>query len=187
MQAFIKCCRCCLDCCHRFIKYVNMHAYCQVALTGENFCEAALSGFSVILKHSGVFAFSLGLGTIFNVLGKLTVSVLNVTIAYCMLKFLPNLYDEINSPIGPLVVVFAFTFLIATLFMGMYTTTATALLHCLFADVDICKQRDIDYLIGSNRPREMRGIVKTLAKPYKQNLFKGKSNISPSSDGTGSP
>ena len=28
MQAFMKCCRCALDCCHRFVKYVNMHAYC---------------------------------------------------------------------------------------------------------------------------------------------------------------
>ena len=135
----------------------------------------------MILKHAGTFAFTHGLGTIFNFLGKLTVSVVNVIIAYCILKFWPEIYDEINSPIGPLLVVFAFTFVIATLFMSMYTTTATALLHCLFADVDICKQNDIDYLVGSNRPKEMRGIVKALAKPKKGGA------LSPSSEGTDSP
>ena len=135
----------------------------------------------MILKHTGTFAFTLGLGSIFNVLGKCTVSLANVVICYCIIKFVPELYDELNSPIGPLVVVFAFTYGISTLFMGMYTTTATALLHCLYADVDICKQQDIDYLVGSNRPREMNGIIKALAKP------RPSKQIAASSDGSDSP
>ena len=136
-------------------------------MTGENFCLAAMSGFCLILKHSGSFLFTLGIGSIFNILGKLTVCVGNVTVAYCIMKFWPEIYDEVNSPIGPLAIVFIFTYVISTLFMGMYTTTATALLHCLFADVDLCKQREIDFMIGTNRPKEMRGIVKALAKPKK--------------------
>jgi len=28
VQWLLSCTRCCLDCCHRFIKYVNMNAYC---------------------------------------------------------------------------------------------------------------------------------------------------------------
>ena len=134
----------------------------------------------MILKHSGSFLFTLGIGSIFNILGKLTVCVGNVTVAYCILKFWPEIYEEVNSPIGPLIIVFIFTYVIATLFMGMYTTTATALLHCLFADVDLCKQRDIDFLIGTNRPAEMRSIVKALAKPTKPGA------LAPSSDGSDS-
>ena len=109
--------------------------------------------------------FTTGLGGIFNVLGKALVSLSNVLIAYCIIYFYPEIHEELNSPIGPLLVVFAFTYGIATLFMGMYTTTAAALLHCLFADVDICKQQDIDFLVGTNRPPEMKNIVKHLAKP----------------------
>ena len=93
----------------------------------------------MILKHSGSFMFTLGIGTVFNFLGKLSVCVGNVVVGYCILKFWPEIYNEINSPIGPLAIVFLFTFVVTTLFMGMYTTTATALLHCLFADVDMCK------------------------------------------------
>jgi hypothetical protein len=47
--------------------------------------------------------------------------------------------------------------------MMMYTTTATAILHCLYADVDICKQMKYDEMVGMNRPKEMASIVSTLA------------------------
>jgi hypothetical protein len=49
------------------------------------------------------------------------------------------------------------------LFMSMYSTTSTAMLHCLYADVDICKQLKYDETIGMNRPKEMRAIVETLS------------------------
>jgi hypothetical protein len=55
------------------------------------------------------------------------------------------------------------TYSIAFLFMMMYTTTATAILHCLYADVDICKQMKYDEMVGMNRPKEMKSIVATLA------------------------
>ena len=81
----LTCCRCCIDCCHRFIKYVNMNAYCQVALTGESFCVAAMNGFILILKNSAAFIFTGGLGGFFNLIGKLLVCVLNMIIAYIIL------------------------------------------------------------------------------------------------------
>ena len=159
----MNCVRCCLQCCHRFIKYINENAYAQVVLTGENFCTAALNGFVLILKHTATFFFTRGIGGIFNLLGKLTVTVLNCVIAYCMLKYVPQLNIKVNSPIGPLLVVFLISFSISTLFMSMYSTTSTAMLHCLYADVDICKQLKYDETIGMNRPKEMRAIVETLS------------------------
>jgi len=56
---------------------------------------------------------------------------------------------------------------IAALFMDIYTTTGIALMHCLFADIDICKQMNIDEFEGSFRPPEMSGIVKSITKPGK--------------------
>jgi len=158
--------RCCLDCCHRFVKYVNMNAYCQVALTGEAFCIAAMNGFIVILKHSAAFIFTGGLGGFFNLVGKLTVCVLNMLVAWAILDLGDTgVATDVNSPVGPLLVVFILTYVIAQLFMGMYTTCATCLLHCLFVDIDICSQLNYDQMVGQNRPKEMRSIVKTLAKP----------------------
>lgn len=159
----MNCVRCCLACFDRFVKYINENAYCQVVLTGENFCTAAINGFLLILKHTATFAFTRGIGGIFNFLGKLSVSVLNAIIAYCLLVFLPQLNIKINSPIGPIFIVFLMTYSIAFLFMSMYSTTATAILHSLYADVDICKQLKYDETVGMNRPKEMRAIVNTLS------------------------
>ena len=167
MTAVAKCCmnciRCCLACCHRFVKYINENAYCQVALTGENFCTAALNGFALILKHAGTFMFTRGIGGIFNFLGKILVSTLNVVAAYFALKYIDALYSDMTTPVPPLLVVFLISYFISSLFMSMYTITATCLLHCLFADVDICKQLNHDEMMGLNRPPEMNSIVETLS------------------------
>ena len=41
-RTVMACTRCCLDCFHRFVKFINENAYIQVALTGENFCTSAM-------------------------------------------------------------------------------------------------------------------------------------------------
>jgi hypothetical protein len=89
VQYLMNCVRCALDCCHRFVKYINENAYCQVVLTGESFCTAAVNGFLLIMKHSATFMFTRGIGGIFNLLGKLTISVLNCVCAYFLLVKLP--------------------------------------------------------------------------------------------------
>lgn len=176
MAWVLKGIRCCLDCCHRFIKYVNKNAYCQVALTGENFCTAAVNGFLLILKHSMTFAFTAGLGGFFNIIGKATCSVMNVIAAFLILQYYPEIHSGISSPVGPMIVVFLITFIIASMFMAMYTTTATCLLHCLFADVDICKSMGYDEMQGQNRPPEMRSIVRCLSKVKKEKVSSNKIN-----------
>ena len=164
VKYLMNCMRCVLDCCHRFIKYINENAYCQIVLTGENFCTAAVNGFLLIMKHTATFAFTRGIGGIFNLLGKLTVSVLNCVIAYCLITYLPQLQIEINSPIGPLIIVFLISYSVAFLFMSMYSTTSTCILHALYADVDICKQLHYEVMVGMNRPKEMRSIVTFLSQ-----------------------
>lgn len=109
---------------------------------------AAINGFTLILKHSASFMFTRGIGHVFNFLGKLSVCVLNCIFAYMAIYEIEGLKVEVNSPIAPLLIVFIMTYAIASLYLAMYTTTATCLLHCLFADVDICKQLDYDEFEG---------------------------------------
>lgn len=137
-------------------------------MTGENFCTAAINGFLLTLKHAATFAFARGIGGIFNLLGKLTVTVLNCIIAYCCLAYMPQLDIKINSPIGPLLIVFLFSYCISMIFMSMYTTTTLCLLHSLYADVDICKQKSYDEFVGMNRPEEMHELVGDLAGTGKE-------------------
>ena len=62
--------RCCLDCCHRFIKFLNHNAYIQVCLTGNNFCSSAMAAFILALKNSGSFLITNGIGGLILSLGK---------------------------------------------------------------------------------------------------------------------
>jgi hypothetical protein len=115
------------------------------------------------MKHTATFAFTKGIGGIFNLLGKLTVTLLNCVVGWACITYLPQLEIKITSPIGPLFVVFLLSYAVSTLFMAMYATTATAILHSLYADVDICKQLKYDEMVGMNRPKEMKSIVKLLS------------------------
>ena len=157
------CVHCCLTCCHRFVKYINENTYCQIALTGENFCTAAMNGFLLILKHTATFAFTKGMSGIFNVLGKLTVSLLVTAACYIIIIYWADLYTRINSPIGPMIVVFFVSYAIAYLFMAIYSTTALCILHCLYADIDICKTLSKDEMKNIDRPKEMKSVVKLLS------------------------
>ena len=74
---------------------------------------AAMNGFILILKNSGAFIFTGGLGGFFNLIGKLTVCVANMIIAYILLDMGDTkLVSGVNSPIGPMVIVFIITYVI---------------------------------------------------------------------------
>lgn len=72
--------------------------------------------------------------------------------------------DGIQSPLGPLVVVFLLSYLMAAIFMSVYAITSLTLLQCLYADVDLCKQYGADVYEAKQRPKEMAYIVKILRK-----------------------
>lgn len=160
---FSKCCRCCLDCFHRFIKFLNDNAYVQVALQSENFCSSAMLAFVLSLKHSATFVITHGIGTIIHFLGKLTITLVNVTLAYLMLENFTE-FEELESPIAPLIIVSVMSFLMANIFMQIYGITSLTILQCLYTDVDIQAQKKVDPMNNNNRPAEMEEVVKMLKK-----------------------
>jgi choline transporter-like protein 2/4/5 len=87
--------RCCLDCCNRFVKFLNSNAYIQVALTGKNFCSSAMAAFVLALKNSGSFVITNGIGALIGFLGKITITAGNVFIGYLMLTNISGLKDEL--------------------------------------------------------------------------------------------
>ena len=58
------CVSCCLDCFHRFIKFLNENAYIQMALTGDSFCTSAVNAFVLAIKNSGTFFITNGAGAL---------------------------------------------------------------------------------------------------------------------------
>lgn len=130
--------RCLLDCCHRFVKFLNKNAYIQVALTGKNFCSSAMDAFVLALKNSSSFIITNGIGYLIQLLGKLTITLGNVLITYVMLSQLDNVAGDIGSPYPPLVIILFMSYLLASIFMSIYSIVSISLLQCLYADVDLC-------------------------------------------------
>lgn len=163
MKVITNCVRCCLDCFHRFVKFLNDNAYIQIALTGENFCTSAMQAFVLALKNAATFVITNGVGTLLHLLGKACICIGNVFLGYLIIHYSPE-FDELDSPIAPLVVVMVMSFLMANVFMEVYGVTSLAVLQCLYTDVDICNQNKEDPMNNGNRPEEMEDIIKWIRK-----------------------
>ena len=79
-----------MDCFHRFLKYLNENAYVQIGLTGDSFCNSAITAYVLALKNSSSFYITHGVGTLINVLGKATITIVNLVLGYALLQVLPE-------------------------------------------------------------------------------------------------
>lgn len=143
---------------------MNKNAYAQVALNGTNFCTSAINGFLLILKNTATFAITSGLGSVFIFLGKVAITVGNTCIGYVIIAKWPRIYDQINSPVAPLIVIFIISYILASLFMSIFAVAATSLLQCFLVDVELSKHAGKGDADGTHRPKEMEYLVKILRK-----------------------
>lgn len=166
-RCVLNCTRCCLDCFHRFVKFINENAYIQVALTGENFCTSAMQAFILALKNAASFFITNGIGAFIYFLGKATIAIVNTAIGYVLITYVPDFEEDIDQPVPFLLLIFLMSYMMATTFMEVYGGVSLAILQCLYADVDICNQQGRPALDNSNRPKEMNFIIGVLsdAKP----------------------
>lgn len=162
-----SCCRCCLDCFHRFIKFIDENAYIQIALTSDPFCTAAYSAFCLALKNSTTFMITNGIGTMMRFLGRVSICLANTFIGYLIIENVSDLKEDIDNPIVMLSIIFLISFTMSSVFMDVYAIVSLTMLQCLYVDIDICNQnREPDVLNNRYRPAEMQDIVETLS--YKE-------------------
>ena len=134
-----------------------------MALHSTNFCVSAINAFILVLKNSGTFFITEGLSTIFTFLGKITISVVNTSVAYLTIYFWQDIKTRINSPIGPLIAVFLVSYIIATIFMTVFGITSNSLLQCFLTDVELSRAKGHDDF-GKHRPKELEELVTKLKK-----------------------
>jgi len=139
VKAIMCCVRCCLDCFHRFVKFINSNAYIQIALTGESFCTSAMAAFVLALKNLATFTITNGIGGLIFFLGKMTISMINTLIGYLLITNIESFKEDIDNPLPVLVVIFVISLSMSSVFMNLYDTTSLTVLQCLYADIDICK------------------------------------------------
>jgi len=87
-----------------------------------------MSAFVLALKHSGSFLTVNGIGGLINILGKLTISVANSVIGYIMIISLEETKETVQEPLAPTAVIFIISYLMASIFMAVYSVTSLTIL-----------------------------------------------------------
>lgn len=64
----------------------------------------------------------------------------------------------------PTVIIFLISYVMAIMFMSVFSITSMTLLQCLYVDFDLTKSKNLYYYQNENRPREMQRIVEAVTK-----------------------
>ena len=126
-----------LDCLERFIKFISKNAYIQIALTGKNFCAAAWNAFLLILKNALRFGTANSIGFIFNVLGVIFITAVNVCAVYAMTHYYEPWVGLASNWITPCVVGGLQGFLIGAMFMSVFSFSSDTILQSFLVDEEL--------------------------------------------------
>lgn len=121
-----------------------------MALTSKNFCSAAWATFWLIVRNAARFSIVSGIGFILMFVGKALIVALSGAIAYIIImqSYLKN---DVYSPIFPVIACVGISYLIAAIFLSVFSFSSTAILHCYILDEEI----------GSNkRPKSIEAFDK---------------------------
>jgi hypothetical protein len=135
-QTVVKVGACILGCFERVCDYINTSAFAYIAVSGQGFCRSARSAFLLQLKHLTKFAFANLIAKVFIFIGKIAITAANCYSLLMIMTHVTKDTDEISSYLGPFAVVGLFTFFTASIFLGLFDTSVTALLTCLSIDMD---------------------------------------------------
>ena len=89
------------------------------------------------IKHLGKFSLALFLTNMFILLGKIAIASMNMYSLYLIMKFITKDLEEIGSLIGPMAMVGLFSYVAASIFMGIFELAVTTNLTCLAIDIDL--------------------------------------------------
>jgi len=137
VRLIICCADCCLACIEKICDYINQAAYAYMAVAGDGFCTSAWNGFLLNLKHIIQYAWANFLAKMFVLVGKVGLCVLNCCSLWMIMSHVTNDTDEISSPAGPILVVAIFTYVCASIFLGLFDEAVMALMTCLAIDSDL--------------------------------------------------
>jgi len=136
VKYMVKVAECILACIEKICDYINDSAYAYMAVTGDNFCVSAWSGFLLNLKHMLKFSFANLIAKVFILLGKVSITAINMFSLYEVMKY-RNDVEEVSSLAAPMILVGAITFMNASIFLGLFDTAVMALMTCLAIDMDM--------------------------------------------------
>jgi len=143
-KCLVSCIRCCLACFDRFVRYINRNAYIYMAISSENFCSSALNSFILILKNMAKFSFVEGIGGVFMFIAKFCIAITTTVCGFLLLGVMIEGENQVKDPFLPTAIIFAFAYLVGTIFISIFDTSANTILQCYLIDVDIQRQSGVE-------------------------------------------
>jgi solute carrier family 44 (choline transporter-like protein), member 2/4/5 len=137
LRCVICCLKCCIWCLDSCVKFITKNAYIQVALTSESFCPAAWMTFWLIIRNAGRFSMVSTVGSMLMFIGKATIIVLSGWIGYLIIMNAEPLKSKVYSPIFPVIIIVFIAYLLASIFLSVFSFSATAILHCFIIDEEL--------------------------------------------------
>lgn len=147
------CCGCCVGFFEKFLKFVNRHAYIQIAMTGEGFCQATQDAFHLLLRNAVRFGMVHGLANIFLFFGQLLVAITSTLLGYVIITNADSFTEELISPVTPTIFFFLSSYMVAHIFLSVYGISADAIIHCFAMD------EEINDGAALHAPKELREFV----------------------------
>lgn len=135
MKCAACCCQCCFACLEKCMRFLNKHAYIQTAIFSTNFCISAKNGFFLILRNFGRIGAISFVSEIVVVIGKVFIAVITGASAYVLMN--TYISDEVESVVGPVVVVMILTYAVASLFFSIFSMAVDTVLQCFIADEEM--------------------------------------------------
>jgi len=138
----VKVIQCCLDCYERWLRYMHKAAYMQVAMHGDNFCNAAWGVMEVLYNEATTASIMHGATWIFQLTGLGGITAGGAYITYLMVTHMP-VYSSpeseyyIQDPLFLVLVASWISFSVAMPFMLIFGQVSDTILFCFAADTSM--------------------------------------------------
>lgn len=131
----MACLSCCLKCLEKCIRMINETAYVEIAIWGDGFCSSAVRGLHIMLDNLSLVAVVHGVGWLLATVMNLTVGLGAGVVAYLYLLDLVGDKEDIEYISVVIILIVVLCYLLSTMFTGLYSTGAEALMLCIIEDV----------------------------------------------------
>jgi len=133
----LACCSCVVGCFERSMKFLTSHAYVQIAMTGESFCQATSEAFFLALRNVVRFTMVHGFAWVFLKLGQIIIAGSATLLGFLIITQATKFKAEVISPVVPTIFFFLSSWIVAHVFMGIYGMSADTIVHCFAMDEEI--------------------------------------------------
>jgi len=139
-KCLLCCCRCCLYCPEKFMRFINRNAYIICAVKGSNFCTSAKTAFTLITRNLVRVVVLDSVVDFLLFLGKLIIAVVTGTASYLVFAGqIPDIQDRLprlNYFFTPVIFIVVGSYVIASSFFSVYSMAVDTLFLCFLEDLE---------------------------------------------------